>query len=90
MSFWPVFNGPAIRRGAVKEGQTAAFQRGFPDSLTLGLCRGGGYALIVGGAWWLPAEAGWVTAFGFSGRWLGFALTLLRPARPPALKGGPK
>lgn len=37
----------------------------------------GGYALIVGLAWWFPAEAGRVTAFGFSGLWLAFALTLL-------------
>ncbi len=37
----------------------------------------GGYALIVGLAWWFPAEAWRVTAFGFSGLWLAFALTLL-------------
>ena len=38
----------------------------------------GGYALIVGLAWWFPAEAGRVTAFGFSALWLGLAITLLR------------
>lgn len=37
----------------------------------------GGYALIVGLAWWFPAEAGRVTAFGFSGLWMAFAITLL-------------
>ena len=37
----------------------------------------GGYALIVGLAWWFPAQAWRVTAFGFSGLWLAFALTLL-------------
>ena len=37
----------------------------------------GGYALIVAVAWWFPAEAWRVTAFGFSGLWLGFAITLL-------------
>ena len=40
----------------------------------------GGYALIVGLVWWFPARAGWVMAFGFSGLWLAFALTLLRYA----------
>ena len=40
----------------------------------------GGYALIVGLAWWFPAEAGRVTAFGFSGLWFAFALTLLSRA----------
>ena len=40
----------------------------------------GGYALIVGLAWWFPVEAGRVTAFGFSGLWLGFAITLLSRA----------
>lgn len=45
MSSWPVFNGPAIKRGAVREGQTAAFHRGFRDGLTLGLCLGGGLVL---------------------------------------------
>ncbi len=38
----------------------------------------GGYGLIVGLAWWFPAEAWRVTAFGFSGLWLGLAITLLR------------
>ena len=42
----------------------------------------GGYTLIVGLAWWFPAEAWRVTAFGFSGLWLGFALTLLSKRRP--------
>ena len=37
----------------------------------------GGYALIVGLVWWFPAKAGWVMAFGFSGLWFAFALTLL-------------
>ena len=40
----------------------------------------GGYALIVGLVWWLPTEAWVVAAFGFSGLWLAFALTLLRRA----------
>ena len=40
----------------------------------------GGYALIVGLAWWFPAEAGRVTAFGLSGLWFAFALTLLSRA----------
>lgn len=40
----------------------------------------GGYALIVGLAWWFPAEAGRVTAFGFSGLWFAFALMLLSRA----------
>lgn len=40
----------------------------------------GGYALIVGVAWWFPAEAWRVTAFGFSGLWLAFAITLLSRA----------
>ncbi len=40
----------------------------------------GGYALIVGLVWWFPTEAWWVAAFGFSGLWLAFALTLLRRA----------
>ena len=40
----------------------------------------GGYALIVGLAWWFPAQAWRVTAFGFSGLWLAFALTLLSRA----------
>ena len=40
----------------------------------------GGYALIVGLAWWFPAEAGRVTAFGFSGLWVGLAITLLSRA----------
>jgi len=40
----------------------------------------GGYTLIVGLAWWFPAEAWQVTAFGFSGLWLAFALTLLSRA----------
>ena len=40
----------------------------------------GGYALIVGLAWWFPAEAWRVTAFGFSGLWFAFALTLLSRA----------
>ena len=40
----------------------------------------GGYALIVGLAWWFPAEAWRVTAFGFSGLWLAFTLTLLSRA----------
>jgi len=40
----------------------------------------GGYALIVGLAWWFPAEAWRVTAFGFSGLWLAFAITLLSRA----------
>ena len=39
-----------------------------------------GYALIVGLAWWFPAEAWRVTAFGFSGLWLAFAITLLTSA----------
>ena len=40
----------------------------------------GGYALIVGLCWWFPAEAWRVTAFGFSGLWLAFAITLLTRA----------
>ena len=40
----------------------------------------GGYALIVGLVWWFPTKAGWVIAFGFSGLWLAFALTLLSRA----------
>ena len=40
----------------------------------------GGYALIVGLVWGFPAQAGWVGAFGFSGLWLAFALTLLSRA----------
>ena len=40
----------------------------------------GGYALIVGGAWWFPSEALRVTAFGFSGLWFAFAITLLSRA----------
>ena len=40
----------------------------------------GGYALIVGLIWWFPAQAGWVGAFGFSGLWLGLAITLLSRA----------
>ena len=40
----------------------------------------GGYALIVGLTWWFPAEAGRVTAFGFSGLWFAFAITLLSRA----------
>ena len=40
----------------------------------------GGYALIVGVAWWFPSEAPRVTAFGFSGLWLAFAITLLSRA----------
>lgn len=40
----------------------------------------GGYALIVGLAWWFPTEAWRVTAFGFSGLWLAFAITLLSHA----------
>ena len=40
----------------------------------------GGYALIVGVAWWFPAEAWRVTAFGFSGLWFAFAITLLSRA----------
>ena len=40
----------------------------------------GGYALIVGGAWWFPSEAWRVTAFGFSGLWFAFAITLLSRA----------
>ena len=39
-----------------------------------------GYALIVGLSWWFPAEAWRVTAFGFSGLWLAFAITLLTRA----------
>ena len=38
------------------------------------------YALIVVLCWWFPTEAGRVTAFGFSGLWLGFAITLLNRA----------
>ena len=45
MSLWPVCNGPASKRGAVSEGHTAAFQRGFRDGLTVGL---GLVALLVG------------------------------------------
>ena len=77
-----VKNGRRTRRRAVKEGYPAAFQQGFRDGLTLGLGLGGGYALIVGLAWWFPAEAWRVTAVGFSGLWLAFALTLLRRPRP--------
>ena len=40
----------------------------------------GGYALIVGAAWWFPSEALRVTAFGFSGLWFAFAITLLSRA----------
>ena len=40
----------------------------------------GGYALIVGLTWWFPAEAGRVAAFGFSGLWFAFAITLLSRA----------
>ena len=40
----------------------------------------GGYALLVGLVWWFPTEAWWVAAFGFSGLWIAFALTLLRRA----------
>ena len=40
----------------------------------------GGYALIVGVAWWFPVEAWRVTAFGFSGLWFAFAITLLSRA----------
>ena len=39
-----------------------------------------GYTLIVVLAWWFPAEAWRVTAFGFSGLWLTFALRLLTRA----------
>ena len=40
----------------------------------------GGYGLIVGLAWWFPSEAPRVTAFGFSGLWFAFAITLLSRA----------
>ena len=40
----------------------------------------GGYALVVGVTWWFPAEAGRVAAFGFSGLWFAFAITLLSRA----------
>ena len=40
----------------------------------------GGYALIVGLAWGFPDAAAWVTAFGFTGLWFAFAITLLRRA----------
>ena len=40
----------------------------------------GGYALIVGLAWGFPSEAWRVTAFGFSGLWVAFAITLLSRA----------
>ena len=40
----------------------------------------GGYALIVGLAWWFPSEGWRVTAFGFSGLWFAFAITLLSRA----------
>ena len=39
-----------------------------------------GYSCIVGLAWGFPAEAARVTAFGFSGLWLAFALTFLSHA----------
>lgn len=45
MSLWPVCNGPTSKRGAMTEGHTAAFQRGFRDGLTWGLCLA---ALLVG------------------------------------------
>ena len=38
----------------------------------------GGYGLVVAVAWWFPVEAGRVTAFGFTGLWLGLATMLLR------------
>ena len=40
----------------------------------------GGYALLVGLMGWFPTEAGLVQAFGFSGLWFAFALTLLSRA----------
>ena len=46
MSSWPVCNGPASKRGAVSEGQTAAFHRGFRDGLTAGLCLGADLVLV--------------------------------------------
>ena len=38
------------------------------------------YTLIVGLCWWFPAQAWRVGAFGFSGLWFGFAITLLSRA----------